>query len=82
MTRLLTTSVITMATFQGTGCHFSTTKIVDQQCGLLSFMKVSIEEKFNCVMNNDNHDDGARPDHLDIFLKKTPLPSRCDCNVN
>jgi hypothetical protein len=32
-------------------------------------MKVSIEEKFNCVMNNDNHD-GARPDHPDVFLIK------------
>jgi hypothetical protein len=40
------------------------------------------EEKFNCAMNNDNHDDGARPDHPDVFLKKTLLPSRCDCNAN
>ena len=32
-------------------------------------MKVSIEEKFNCVMNNDNHDYGARLDHPDVFLK-------------
>jgi hypothetical protein len=31
-------------------------------------MKVSIEEKFKCVMNNDNHDE-ARPDHPDVFLK-------------
>ena len=54
-----------------------------QQSGLFSFMKVSIEEKFNCDMNNDNHDgarldcdmnndnyDGARLDHPDVFLKK------------
>ena len=45
-------------------------------------MKVSIEEKFNCDMNNDNHDDGARPDHLDVFLIKALLLSRCDCNAN
>jgi hypothetical protein len=81
MTRLLPTSVIMIATFQRTGWHFSTTEIVDQQCGLFSFMKVSIEEKFNCDMNNDNHD-GARPDHPDVFLQKTLLPSRYDCNVN
>jgi hypothetical protein len=40
-----------------------------QQSGLFSFMKVSIEEKFDCVMNKDNYD-GARPDHPDVFLKK------------
>jgi hypothetical protein len=44
-------------------------------------MKVSIEEKFNCDMNNDNYD-GAKLDHPDVFLKKTLLPSRCDCNAN
>jgi hypothetical protein len=27
------------------------------------------QEKFNCVMNNDNYD-GARLDHLNVFLKK------------
>jgi hypothetical protein len=37
-------------------------------------MKVSIEEKFNCVTNNDNLDE-ARPDHPDVFLKKALLPS-------
>jgi hypothetical protein len=40
-----------------------------QQSGSFSFMKVSIEEKFNCDMNNDNYD-GARLDHPDVFLKK------------
>ena len=70
-----------MATFYETGGHFLTTEIVDQQCGLFSFMKVSVEEKFNCDMNNDYHDE-ARPDHPDIFLKKTLLLSRCDCNAN
>ena len=39
-----------------------------QQSGLFLFVKVSIEEKFKCVMSNDNHD-GARPDHPDVFLK-------------
>ena len=37
--------------------HHSTTKLKSvgrmQQSGLFLFMKVSIEEKFNCVMNND-----------------------------
>ena len=40
-----------------------------QQSGSFSFIKVSIEEKFDCVMNNDDYD-GARPDHPDVFLKK------------
>ena len=44
-------------------------------------MKVSIEEKFKCVMNNDNRD-AARLDHPDVFLKITLLPYRCDCNAN
>ena len=37
-------------------------------------MKVSIEEKFKCVMNNDNHD-GATLDYPDVVLKITLLPS-------